>query len=64
MLRFVVMLKKSVVGSSLNHTPHACVDQWSLVLEWKLWYKVTTSIKKSGMQKLETTVALLLEVPK
>ena len=30
--------KKIVVGSSLNHTPCARVEQWPLVSEWKLWY--------------------------
>ena len=45
MLGFVAIHgKKSVVdGSSLNHTPCACVEQWPLVSEWKLWYEVTTS---------------------
>ena len=42
--------KKIVVGSSLNHTPRARVEQWPLVSEWKLWYEVTTSIKQSGKQ--------------
>ena len=46
MLGFVVTRgKKVVVESSLNHTPRARVEQWPLVLEWKVWYEVTTSIK-------------------
>ena len=36
MLGFVVIRgNEVVVGSSLNHTPHACVEQWPLVSEWK-----------------------------
>ena len=32
MLRFVVIRgNKVVVGSGLNHTPHACVELWPLV---------------------------------
>ena len=50
MLGFVVIRGK-VVGSSLNHTPRACVEQWPLVSERNLWYEVTTSIK-SEMHKL------------
>ena len=48
--------KKFVVKSSqssLNHTPRARVEQWPLVSKWKLWYEVTTNIKRSGMHKLE-----------
>ena len=46
MLGFVVIHGKKIVinGSSLNHNSHARVEQWSLVLEWKLWYEVTTNI--------------------
>ena len=33
------MVKKCVVRSSLNHTPHA---HWPLVSESKLWYEATT----------------------
>ena len=36
MIRFVVIHgKKIMVGSSLNHTPHARVEQWPLVFEVK-----------------------------
>ena len=43
---------KIVVGSSLNHTPRAHVEQRPLVSERKLWYEVTTSIKQSEMHML------------
>ena len=45
MLGFAVIHGKKIVGgSSLNHTPRAC---WPLVSKSKLWYEVTTSIKRS-----------------
>ena len=45
-----------MVGSSINHTPHAHVEPLTLVSEWKLSYgkvsygKVTITIKQSGTQ--------------
>ena len=66
MLGFVVIrVKKFVInGSSLNHNSHARVQQWSLVLECKLWYEVTTSINNLGCTSWQTTISLLLEIPK
>ena len=42
MLGFVAIRGKNfeVDGSSLNHTPHARVEQWPLVSKWKLWYEL------------------------
>ena len=57
MLGFAVIRgKKIVVGSSLNHTPRAC---WPLVSKSKLWYEVTTSIKRSGDDNYIYAVAIL-----
>ena len=66
MLGFVVIRGKKIVinRSSLNHTPRASVEQWSLVLEWKLWHEVTTSINNLGCTSWQTTISLLLEIPK
>ena len=65
MLGFVVIRGKKFVinGSSLNHNSRARVEQWSLVLEWKLWYEVTTSIINLGCTSWQTTISLLLEIP-
>ena len=50
-----------MVGSGLNHTPHACVElAIASSFEVKAVVRGTTSIKRSGMHKLATTPSAAL----